>query len=337
LHVRDVDLAGARVRLRLVGDALAECLIETFAHLQASPLPSSPGLQIDAWAEDETGEPGLPLGPPVVGAVESPMDGGLLAISADEQYLSYRVGNNSVSWLDRRASHIVASVRRSNDLLLRERVKPFGTLVPLWLRDRGIRVMHAAAVADGQRAVILPGPSGAGKSTCATFCVEAGLRYLGDDAVGLQERNDGSFVVHSLYGGARLWPADGGFFPDWSTHAMHPDSAGDEPKLLLFVGRRHRERFLSQADIAAIVFPRVTTHTETRLRPLARAEALRALVSSSLFLGVKPDAIDIDQMLRLVTRLPTFALDLGADRSQIPNLVERCLRTTGLTSYGCER
>lgn len=326
LQVRELDLAGAHVRLRVVGDILAEYLTETVAHLQASRLSSSPDLEIDAWSENETGEPALPEEAPWAGAFEAPIDGGSIAISADERFLAFRVGENSVSWLDRHASRIVASVRHPSDLLLRERVKPFGALVPFWLRDRGIRVMHAAGVADGQRAVLLPGLSGAGKSTCATLCVEAGLHFLGDDAIALQETDDGAFVAHSLYGGARLWPADAGFFPDWSSHAVHPHSSGDEPKLLLFVGRRHRKRLMPRADIAAIAFPSVTAGAETRLRPLTRVEALRAMVVTSLFLSVKPEPADMDQILRLVTRLPAFALELGTDRSQIPALVERCLR-----------
>lgn len=314
------------MRLRLVGDALAEYLAESFAHLQ-TPMSSSPDLEIDAWSEVETGEPGLPREPPGADAFEVPIDGGQVMISADEQFLALRVGDNSVAWLDRRASRVVASVRRPDDLLLRERVKPFGALIPMWLHDRGVRVMHAAALADGDRAVLLPGLSGSGKSTCATFCVEAGLRYLGDDAVALQERGDGSFVAHSLYGAARLWPADGAFFPDWSSNAVPPESSGDDPKLLLYVGRQHRERLLPRAEVVALAFPRITAGAQTRLVRLSRAQALRALVGTSLVLHVKSEPADIDQMVRLATSLPAYALELGADRFRIPALVAQCLQS----------
>lgn len=46
--------------------------------------------------------------------------------------------------------------------------------------------VHAAAVAQGKRAVVLAGPSGAGKSTIAFAALRAGLRVLDDDAVYLQ-------------------------------------------------------------------------------------------------------------------------------------------------------
>jgi hypothetical protein len=325
LHIETVDIAGARVEMRLLGNTLAESLTETFRHLQTATSPASPTLQIEAWAESETGEASLPREFPVTDGFHAKMDGGSLAISADDRFLSYCVGANSVSWLDRGASRIVASVRRPDDLVLRECVKPFGPLIPVWLRDRGVRAMHAAAVGDRGRVVLLLGASGAGKSTCATFCLEAGMEYLGDDAVALEELADGRFMAHSLYGGARLWPADGGLLPGWEPYAVQPRGCGDDPKLLLFVGRRHRERLLAQAEVAAIAFPQITRGQQSRLRPLGRAEVLRELIRTSLFLSVKPEAQDLDQMLRLATSLPAHALELGSERSEIPALVQQCL------------
>jgi hypothetical protein len=326
LHVSEIDLAGARVRLRIAGDVLNEYLVETFAHLQAPP-STSPDLEIDAWAEDETGEEGLPAAFLGEAAFTTPIDGGMIEISADERFLAYRVGEHSLSWLDRRAGRIVASVRRPHDLLLRERVKPFGALIPLWLRDRDVRVLHAAAIAVGERAVILPGNSGAGKSTCATVCVEAGLDYIGDDTIALQENDAGGFIAHSMYGAARLWPADGAFFPEWYRHAVHPHGAGDEPKLLFYVGRRHRDLLVRRANVAALAFPRFSDTSHGRLRRLNQAQALRALVASSLFLSVTPEREDFEHLLRLATSLPAYEIELGTDRRSIPALVEQCLHS----------
>jgi len=326
LHVREVDIAGARVRLRLVGHTLAEYLTETFAHLHGNHTSAPPALEIDAWSESETGAAAMPGVLRGASAFEATMDGGSVSISADEQFVAYRVGDNSVSWIDRAASRIVASVRRPEDLLLRERVKPFGALLPVWLRDRGVRVLHAAAVAEGGQALLLPGASGSGKSTCATFCVDAGLQYLGDDAVALEENGSGRFVVHSLYGGARMWPEAGRLLSGWSRDAIEPHSSGDEAKLLLFVGRRHRNRLVPQARVAAIAFPRVVGRGETCLRPLHAVAAVRALVATSLFLSFRPEASDMDQMLRLVRSLPAYSLELGSDRSQIAAVVRGCLR-----------
>lgn len=331
LHTTDIELGGAPVRLRIVGDALAAAMTETFAHLQVAPT-SPPALQIEVWSEDETGATGMRREPPLGDGWKARLDGGEVSISADEQYLTYRVGDNSVSWLDRRASRIVGSVRCSKDLLAQERVKPFASLLMQWLRDRGIRIMHAAALAEGERAILLPAPSGSGKSTCATACVDAGMRYLADDTVGLEEHGTGAFVVHSLYGGTRLWPNDGKVFPDWVGHAVRPQNPSEEPKLLLFVGRRYSNRLARRAPVDAIAFPRITSERDTRFRPLKRAEALRALVGSSLFLWLQPRPADIEQMLRLATAIPAFALELGSDRSQIAERVRECLQAAASRS-----
>lgn len=326
VHVRDIDLAGAHARLRVAGDRLAAHLLETFEHLRIADPPPRPDLRIDVWAADETGEEALGNEAPAEIREMIAIDGGTLAMCAGERHLVNLTGGNTVAWLDRRDDRIVASVRRTGDLLLRERVKPFGTLIAFWLRDRGVRVLHAAAVADGERAVLLPGLSGAGKSTCATLSVEAGLRYLADDAVAMSESAGGVFVAHSLFGGARLWPADLGMLADWSRHAIEPDSAGDEPKTLLFVGRRHARQLARQARIVAVAFPRIVAGADTRLRRMARPEAMRTLVQTALFLGIRPEPADVEQMLRLITHLPTFALELGADRSRIPMRIQECLR-----------
>jgi hypothetical protein len=39
-------------------------------------------------------------------------------------------------------------------------------------------------------------------------------------------------------------------------------------------------------------------------------------------------------MLRLITTTPTFALELGTDRSQIPARIEECLRGAGRMGNG---
>jgi hypothetical protein len=316
LHEAHFVLAGMRVHVRIVGHLLAQRLTETFAHLATTASSGPAGLQIEAWDENETGIIGPRLSEASTPGWEAPMDGGTLAVSADENTLVFRLGR-SVTCLDRRAARIVAWTHDAARLLLQERTKPFGPLLALWLRDRGLRMMHAAAVVRDGRAVLLIGPTGSGKSTSAALCVEAGLGYLGDDAAALEECGDGAFVAHSLYGGARLLAADTARFPHLAQHAVVPDGDLEDPKVLIFLHRTHADQLQRRARITAVAFPRVAGGVTTRVRRLSGAQALGGCAAGSLFMWVRPDASDVDQLTRLVTTVPAYALELGTELSAV--------------------
>lgn len=72
------------------------------------------------------------------------------------------------------------------------RVVPFALAPPLL--DAGVALLHGAALADGDRAVLVLGPTGAGKSTTAAAARSAGLTVLGDDIA----------AVHRAVGGWRV-------------------------------------------------------------------------------------------------------------------------------------
>jgi hypothetical protein len=73
------------------------------------------------------------------------------------------------------------------------------------LRLRGIFVLHASAVAIGDRALALAGQPGAGKSTTAAAFALLGYPVLSEDVVPVFEQGD-ILVVHAGYPHIRLWP-----------------------------------------------------------------------------------------------------------------------------------
>lgn len=82
-----------------------------------------------------------------------------------------------------------------------------GSSVPTWwLNLRGESVLHASAVAIGNRAVAFMGASGMGKSTLATLLCAHGARLITDDALRLVREGD-DYRCHYGPGELRLRPA----------------------------------------------------------------------------------------------------------------------------------
>lgn len=81
--------------------------------------------------------------------------------------------------------------------------------LPLALASTGALVVHASAVARGNRAILLAGKAGAGKSTFAALLALRGCRVLADDGVLLEGGAPHIRVVPS-YTGLRLYSDSAG-------------------------------------------------------------------------------------------------------------------------------
>jgi hypothetical protein len=311
--------------VRIVGRRLADEFFRPFAHLETHEKDSpAPSLTIDLWDEEETG---------ISPSVESTSDGletswsvagGLLAFPPDGRFVYYQF-RESVTWFDRAAQHMVGWMASSQHLSLYERGKPLLLLLALWCHDGGVQLIHAGLVSRNGHGVLFPGMGGAGKSTSALACFDAGFDYLGDDYIGLQACQDGSFVGHSLYNSTWLEPDHMTRFPFLPPHAIHGKDPSED-KALVLLSRVFPKRLARSVPIRVLALPRVSQAGATRSRPASKAEALLTLSPTSLFaLPFRPGARGFQRLARLVEQVPCYWLELGRDLTEIPKRVAELL------------
>jgi hypothetical protein len=149
--------------------------------------------------------------------------------------------------------------------------------------NRGLQLVHAAAVGNSNGGVLIGGKGGSGKSTTALTCLESKLNYIGDDYT-LLGLDSGRPVVHSLYNSAKLNSDHVQRFPTLLPKVSNPDRLADE-KALLFVNEHYPAKVATQLPVRAVLLPRVTGSPEYDIPASASWER-----SVSVFGGVHSSA-----------------------------------------------
>ncbi len=309
-------VAGIGIRLRIAGRRLAEEITPPFDHLRSGAPAGKPGLTIDVWDQEETGVEGIPSGT---------HDGEeafiVLTASSEGRYVAEE-RHDRMSWLDRRAGHVVGYMGSSDTLYVDERARPFYRLLSVWCNDRDIQLLHSGIESWRGRCVLYVGMAGAGKSTSSIACLRGGFGYLGDDPVWFEDTGDGSFTGHGLYASCLLTPEHLTQFPDLMPHAGAANHA-HEDKSLVYLSRLFPERMEQSIAIGVLALPRVVDSDETSFRPASKGEALLALAPTSVMFLPGANVRSLEKLARLVERVPCYWLELGRDVDQIPDTVRR--------------
>lgn len=317
--------AGRSVSVRIVGDELAEHLGHPFAHLETGEMPSlAPHLIIDLWDEVVTGIPC-----PVASAYDDSRSkrvvrDGVFTASPDGRFVGYQF-RQSMTWLDRKAQHVIGWTASGKKLSLYERGKPLHLLLSVWYHDQDMQVIHAGLVSRNGQGVLFPGMGGSGKSTSALACLSSGFDYLGDDYIGLQASPDGTFIGHSIYNSTWLEPDHMANFPLLSPHAIYGRHPGED-KCLVLLSHLFPKQLSPGAQIRVLALPRIADASTTRFFPASRADALLQLAPSSLLaLAPRPGARGFQILTQLVKSVPSYRLELGRDLTEIPRRVQDLL------------
>ncbi len=307
-------IADRDIRIRVVGDAWADTVAAAMGHLErpASDAPR-PELNIDVWDVRATGvavskrAAADPAAPPI-----------LMKGSRDGRFVGEE-RHHGMTWLDRRNNRIVGFSECATRLNLDERARPFHKMLSAWLEDRGVQFVHSGLIRHAGRGILFVGNGGAGKSTSSIACLRAGMRYLGDDFIGLG-KEDGRFVGHGFYASCLLNVHHIERFPDLRPLGHAPNHSYEQ-KCVLYLTDAFPDCLCQRSTIDALVLPKVVDSDTTTFRRATPVETLKAIAPTSVMMLPRPNRAAFERLVELVQTTPGYWLELGRRIEAIPEAV----------------
>ncbi|MGH9172564.1 MAG: hypothetical protein ACRD0Z_17140 [Acidimicrobiales bacterium] len=331
--VHEVRIGGMPVRLRFAGSSLVPYVLPAFTHLRTKVVSEQPRLTVELWDGATTGifPPGFvsDRDAPGRGEVREFDDAGVRAVfhsGVRPQDGAFR----SVTIFDDRSFVARYFVVDPEETYWYERAAPLRAVLHWALSQPDRLLVHAGAIAAGNRSLLLAGPGGAGKSTSAVAAMLGGYDYLGDDYV-LLDLADEHPMVHSLYATAKLGENAISLLPGLPEIFAGSPPLG-APKHVLDVSRCPPGRLGTSAQIVAVVVPRLCPGHNTTLRSASASVALQALAPSTIFQAPRRDGVALRPLAKLVRCVPAYVLDLGgapADVAPVLGQLLNCTRGNG--------
>jgi hypothetical protein len=248
--------------------------------------------------------------------------GEVLDLHAERFPFIYHPGPNILSVVDPENGHAYYVKTDDTPLPYWEIGAPFRYILHTWFAARGLQIVHGGAVGGDGGGVLVAGRGGSGKSTTTLLCARAGMRYVGDDNC-LVDAEKG--YLYSVYDSAKLQGhEDLGRIPDLAGYSRNPDGfeLGGEGKGIFFLSEVWPDRVASGFPLRAILVPQITGRPDSRLEPCSAADALLALMPSTLAQLPSANQADCERIAYLVTKHPTYILHLGTDVERVPALIE---------------
>jgi len=184
--------------------------------------------------------------------------------------------------------------------------------------------VHAAGVGAADAGVLLAGKGGSGKSSTALRCLDAGMRYLGDDycmfSVGAVPQ------AFSLYNTGKLnGTEDLQRLPRFAPMVVENPNALADEKLMMFLQPHFPEQMALSFPIVALLVPQVTGAAVTTITEISAGAALTALAPTTLLQRPGAAGAALSAMGELVRSVSCYELRLGAEGADAPDVIANLL------------
>lgn len=307
--VQRLDVAGVRIDLHYAGAALYDLLGPALAHLEVAEHTAA--VVVRLW---DTVGTGIPSPPPPVARDRFTDRGDLLGMDDPAYRAAFHWSEYSVCVFDVAAGEAAYWVADPAHLPYWAKSSPLRTILGWVLEQHGRQLVHAAAVATDDGAVLIAGSGGSGKSTTALTCLEASLDFLGDDYVVVSLDPP---TVHSLYATAKIADSE---HPAAQRYPLMPSTPGDEKVVLQLhpaaVGQLRRS-----APLRAIVTPEIVDAVSSAVVEVERDRLEHAATFTTLAQLPHAGASARALIGRLLDEVPGGLLQLGRDRAGVVSAI----------------
>jgi hypothetical protein len=201
-----------------------------------------------------------------------------IAVAHEEGMTALSTGTDGTLWLlDEKHATAVLWIDDEDALPLWEHTSPLRTAARWWSTCQGAAMVHAGAVANAERCLLLVGDSGAGKSTTTMACHGSSLDILGDDFCIVEPaKDDTPPQAHAMYRLAKLDERALDLLPHEREHIV--GTAWRGKKLIDLAIAEQLAR-----PIVAICHVVQDRSKPTHVVPMSRIQALRAVAPSTMF------------------------------------------------------
>lgn len=200
----------------------------------------------------------------------------------------------------------------------------FGEIAEFGYREQNwLAALHAAAIHDGARALLLPALGGTGKTTLTAALLAAGYGYLSDDVAPLDAETLGVWplplplrikpgsvpVLRERYPELDVLPAYGP--PDQAVRLLPP------PRFSLHATQR-------RYPVAGLVFPEYRPAAAATVQPISPLEALQRLIAAEALFQRPLIPQHIQRLLAWLEATPAWRLEYDSV-SEAGCMIRKCL------------
>jgi hypothetical protein len=307
------------IRLCFASDALIPVITPALAHLSAPLDAGQPvDLTVYLWDVKSTG-----IQPParVWEWADNPARGDVHSLTDARFQTAYNHHARLLNLLDRERNIAIYCMGNAAAMPFDFRGSPLLNILHWWPQPRGLQLVHGGAVGVESGGVLIVGKGGSGKSTTTLACLQSRLQFAADDYCLLQTSGEPS--IYSIYSSAKLEVENLFRLPYLTPLMGNPDALhGSGEKATIFLQQHYPEKLIAHFPLKAILVPRITGETQTRLQPTSRMAAMQALTISTIVQLSGADKAAFDGIANVVKNVPSYALELGTDMGQMVAALE---------------